>query len=46
MQILIFLCGVGRATREEEDPQGPREKEDNLHPSFRQRHHDRWKEEG
>ena len=44
--LIFFMRCVGRTTREEEDPQGPCEEEDNLHPSLRQRHHDRWEEEG
>lgn len=37
---------TGRASREEEDPQGPREEENNLHTTIRQRHTDRWQEKG
>jgi hypothetical protein len=36
---------TGRASREEEDPQGPREEKNNLHPPLRQRDHDWWQEE-
>lgn len=37
---------LGRASREEEDPQGPREEENNLHTTIRQRHIDRWQAKG
>ncbi len=36
----------GRATREEENSQGPGEEENNIHPPVRQCHHDRRQEEG
>ena len=41
--MLICRC-LGRAPGEEEDPQGPRQEEDNLHPPIRKRHHD-WRQE-
>ena len=35
---------TGRAPREEEDAQGPREEAHHLYPPLRQRHHDWWQE--
>jgi hypothetical protein len=37
---------IGRASREEEDPQGSREEENNIHSTIRQCHIDRWQEKG
>ena len=36
---------TGRAPREEEAAQGPREEAHHIHPPLRQRHHDRRQEE-
>ena len=36
----------GRTSREEEDPQGPRQEENNLHPTIRQCDNDWWQEKG
>ena len=37
---------TGRAPREEEDPQGPRQEAHHIHPPLRKRDHDRWKAKG
>jgi len=45
MLILWFWMEIiGRTPGEEEDTQGPREEENPLYPSLRQRYHDWWKE--
>ena len=45
-QTLIWIKMTGRASREEEDSQGPCQEENILHPPICERHNDWWKEEG
>lgn len=40
------IISIGWASREEEDPQGPREEENHIHPPICQRYSHRWQEEG
>lgn len=41
-----MIVEIGRASREEEDPQGPRQEASPIHQTFRQRDDDRWQAQG
>lgn len=43
---LMMHDRVGRTPREEEDPEGPRQEENNLYSAVRECHHDWRKEKG